>query len=218
MACQCVAQNEWDKGANNPILELGKDGTWDYMGVSNPSVIFDGTTYKMWYTGFDGNMRIGYATSTDGANWTKCQGYILDIGKPGEWDSQHVANPSVIFDAGIYKMWYTGCDKKMQIGYATSNDGVHWEKYLQNPVIDIGAWSTCPDGDIWSPTVVFGGTEYRMWYSGWNGESVRIGYAISSDGISWTKNSSVPALETGTSGTWDYHYVCLLYTSPSPRD
>jgi predicted GH43/DUF377 family glycosyl hydrolase len=37
-----------------------------------PSVYFDGTVYRMWYTGSDGSrFRIGLATSPDGKHWEK---------------------------------------------------------------------------------------------------------------------------------------------------
>jgi predicted GH43/DUF377 family glycosyl hydrolase len=56
----------WTKDANNPVLEPGAEGEWDDFGVSGPSVILDGSTFKMWYQGWQGlasSIRIGYATS-----------------------------------------------------------------------------------------------------------------------------------------------------------
>ncbi len=56
----------------NPVLGVGQEGSWDDAAVNYPSVIVDGSNYKMWYGGYDGtNFRIGYATSPDGINWTK---------------------------------------------------------------------------------------------------------------------------------------------------
>lgn len=38
--------------------------------VAKPSVVYDGTTYKMWFLGHDGtNLTIQYSTSTDGITW-----------------------------------------------------------------------------------------------------------------------------------------------------
>ena len=113
-----IAQDEWDKFPNNPTMNLGAEGSWNCAGVSNPSVIFKDGEFKMWYTGFDRkNMRIGYATSSDGIGWSQySDNPILDLGKNGAWDSMHVANPSIMFDGITYKMWYTGFDgKHMQI-------------------------------------------------------------------------------------------------------
>jgi predicted GH43/DUF377 family glycosyl hydrolase len=200
-----IAQNEWDKHYNNPILNLGVEGSWDKAGVSNPSVIFKDNEYKMWYTGFDGkNMRIGYATSIDGLDWVKNPNNpILDLGQFNSWDSVHVANPTVLFDGILYKMWFTGFDgNHMRIGYANSSDGIHWEKYPENPVLDIGAWGNNKDSDVWSPSVVLDGTSYKMWYTSFDG-NMKIGYAQSSDGIRWTKRTSASALNIGTWGSWD---------------
>ncbi len=35
----------------NPIFTAGAAGAWDRPGVGDPSVFYDGTTYRMWYTG-----------------------------------------------------------------------------------------------------------------------------------------------------------------------
>jgi hypothetical protein len=47
------------------------------------SVLFDGTTYKMWYAGGNASWtgQIGYATSPDGITWTKNPNPVItDIG------------------------------------------------------------------------------------------------------------------------------------------
>jgi len=103
---------------------LGAPGAWDDYHVSGPSVLYEDGTYKMWYTGNDGsNTRIGYATSPDGIVWTKYAGNpVLDLGAPGAWDDVNVFDPSVLFEAGTYKMWYAGYDDSTwRIGYATSS-------------------------------------------------------------------------------------------------
>ena len=70
------AQTNWEKFPGNPVLDVGPPGTWEELGVLALWVLFDGTTYHIWYTGLDSNFtaRIGYATSLDGTNWTKFAG------------------------------------------------------------------------------------------------------------------------------------------------
>ncbi|MEJ2196191.1 MAG: hypothetical protein P8X73_15210, partial [Ignavibacteriaceae bacterium] len=70
---QTNAQVDWTKHPDNPILTRGVNGEWDDVLVANPYVIFDGTTYHLWYGGYDGSTgtNIGYATSVDGISWTK---------------------------------------------------------------------------------------------------------------------------------------------------
>ena len=43
-----------------------------------------------------------------------------------------------------------------------------------------------------------------MWYAGTNGNTDRVGYATSPDGIIWTKDTlHNPVLNIGASGSWD---------------
>ena len=156
----------WTKDASNPVLQSGPDGSWDAGMVLSPCVIRDGSTYKMWYTGMDGNaiLRIGYATSGDGVNWTK-QGAVLYPGPPGTWDDAWVLAPDVIFDGRTYRMWYTGqaSNRARAIGYATSSDGVNWAKSANNPVLGAAAgW----ERSVMHPNVIASGDQYLMWYTG----------------------------------------------------
>jgi len=45
--------------------------------------------------------------------------------------------------------------------------------------------------------VVRDGDEYKLWYSGYDGKTWRIGLATSRDGINWTKDHRNPVLVTG---------------------
>jgi len=196
----------WTKYAGNPVV-TGTAGSWDAsLGIAG--VVFDGTTYHMWYGGFGGGLNgaIGYATSTDGITWTKYSGNpVLQLGPPGSWDASWIVCPCVISDTGSYKMWYTGIDDDdiYRIGYATSTDGITWTKYSGNPVLQPGppgSWERL----ILCPDVVLDGTTYRMWYAGQApDETQRIGYATSPDGVSWTKSASNPVLSEGTPGSWE---------------
>jgi predicted GH43/DUF377 family glycosyl hydrolase len=199
----------WVKHPSNPILDLGVANTWDSVHVANPSVLFDGITYKMWYTGSDGkNTRIGYASSSDGIHWVKySDNPVLDLGAWGINGDSDVWSPSVLFDGTEYKMWYTSFDGNIRIGYAHSVDGLHWIKNTDSPALNVGPWGAWDDRGAWSPSVLFDGSEYSMWYTGWNGISTGIGYAKSKDGINWMKPSKYPALDLGTTGSWDYYYV-----------
>jgi len=199
----------WIKHPSNPILDLGLPNSWDSVHVANPSVLFDGIIYKMWFTGSDGkNTRIGYAYSPDGIHWVKyANNPVLDLGSWGTNKDSDVWSPCVIFDGLEYKMWYTSFDGNIKIGYAYSSDGINWIKYTNSPVLSVGSWGSWDDRGVWSPNVLFDGSKYSMWYTGWNGISTGIGYAESKDGINWVKPSKYPALELGTTGSWDYHYV-----------
>jgi len=161
---------------------------------------------QMWYGGNDGtNWRLGYSTSADGITWAK-QGMVLDLGAGGQWDDTHLEAPYVIKESNTsYKMWYGGFDgTNWRIGYATSTDGITWAK--QGMVLDLGTSGQWDDADVWSPCVIKeSATVYKMWYTGLDGTNYRIGYATSTDGITWTKQGMV--LDLGTSGQWDDYHV-----------
>ena len=201
----------WEKHPENPVLDLGASGTWDDEYAYQPTVLFNGTEYQMWYAGYDGstNYRIGYATSSDGIVWEKYpDNPVLEPGVSGTWDDHHVGTPTALFDGTEYQMWYAGDDgPNRRIGYATSTDGIVWEKHPDNPVLDLGASGTWDDYVVYTPTVLFDGTKYQMWYGGYDGSNYRIGYATSTDGIVWEKHPENPVLDLGASGTWDDYHV-----------
>ena len=92
----------------------------------------------MWYTGqADGHSWIGYAVSKDGKNWTReSADPVLSPDVP--WEKVAVMCPHVIWDkqTQLFRMWYSGGEQYEPdaIGYATSKDGLNWEKYKNNPV------------------------------------------------------------------------------------
>jgi hypothetical protein len=140
----------------------------------------------MWYTGIHVSWvpRIGYATSADGIVWVKHPGNpVLDLGESGAWDDAYIALPDVLYDGTKYEMWYSGSDgSNYAFGYATSADGIVWVKHPGNPVLNPGESGTWDDGSVSSPTVLYDGTKYKMWYEGSDGLNSRIGYATSIPG------------------------------------
>ena len=74
-------------------------------------------------------------------------------------------------------MWYSGSDGlKTQIGYATSEDGIIWIKATE-PVLVPGDVPAFDDIDALTPTVLYNGTKFEMWYSGFEGTTYSIGRA-----------------------------------------
>lgn len=222
---------DWVKNPE-PVLLPGPDDSWDagYEDMETPTVIIDEEAapeerYKMWYSAFLGPagkpetelFRIGYATSPDGINWNKYkEGPVLDLGdkEKVDWDGWTVTDPMVIKEIGAYKMWYSGAGIVPEeetwhfwIGYATSSDGIHWQKYEGNPVLDIGPAGSFESRAVGQPSVVVSDGMYEMLYSGWSEIDAAwisdIGYASSPDGIHWTKADNNPALARGNQGEWD---------------
>jgi hypothetical protein len=104
--------------------------------LGRPSVVLDGTTYRMWFTkhnGFGGgitgganllNFNIGFASSVDGITWTANKASpsvcffcvdtddphvpALAMGAGGAWDRPGVGQPSVLLEGTVFRMWYAG--------------------------------------------------------------------------------------------------------------
>jgi len=188
---------QWTRYSGNPILGSGPGGSWDQNGTSDACVLKDGSTYKMWFAGHNGTAwQIGYATSTDGLNWTEyAANPVLANGPDESWDGTHVRSPTVVKDDAGYRMWYAGYNGTFAcIGLANSTDGVNWTRYDGNPVHSPGAkWAWDYRSDNSACVLNISGL-YRMWYTGYNGDYYKIGYANSSDGIGWTDFEDNPIM------------------------
>jgi len=202
----------WTRYGGNPVLDLGTSGAWDSVMLCTPSVIKDGKTYKMWYTGAAGPSPngMGYATSPDGISWTKHPNNpVLSSVPGGSWERDVVQHCAVIKDGTVYKMWYSGYEgSNSRIGLATSNDGVTWTKHAGNPVLDLGPAGQWDATNVGGPAVIKHEGQYYMWYFGRNGFPASIGLATSPDGITWTRLVNNPVLDVGPrawDGTLVYH-------------
>jgi len=168
------------------VMDVGAHGEWDSQIVREPSVIKDGTTYKMWYAGSASwpVFKIGYATSTDGTTWTKHVSNPIFTGTTSSWDEFQVYAPSVVLDGGVYHLFFSGTDNSMSqkwsTGFAASGDGITWTEGSRNPIL-------IPDGTDDSLDYVSamndGGT-WKIWYS--YGGNYAIGLAtLTSDTQLW---------------------------------
>lgn len=192
--------------------------------VAYPGVLKTGSTYRMWYSGFDGSsFRILLAMSEDGIIWTK-QGVALNLGSPGSADDRHVFDPTVVVRAGTYFMYYAAASDANPGGraimLATSLDGVTWAK--QGVVLSPGAPGDLDDGRVLDPGVVVAGNRFAMVYAGTEAATglQRLFYADSSDGLAWIRRGlaldvevpdesphlSLPTIVQGEGGGWFVHY------------
>ncbi len=182
-------------------------------------MIRENAQYKMWYSGYrvtgaTSPAYIGYATSSDGINWTKdVRNPVLGPGTAA-WEAGGVYGCTVMPISGGYRMWYSAYDAQgiSRIGYATSANGIDWRRdTLHNPVLNVGAPGQWDAGGAWFPIVLRIGSEYYMWYtgrqSGASGFATAAGIAVSSDGVTnWTRYSGNPVISP-TSGAWDGTYA-----------
>jgi predicted GH43/DUF377 family glycosyl hydrolase len=195
----------WSKYSNQPVLEKGSTGSWDDLEVFLGSVIFDGSTYHMWYSGAKigtGDVRnTGYAYSTDGAHWTKfANNPVLSTGPSNFWDYPRAAQAKVLFDGVKYHMFYSGNDWfQWRIGYATSPDETTWTKYGDHPVLNVGDPGEWDNYYVGVPAILIDtvNSVFRMWYTGGiKSYDAHIGYATSKidtlTNINYNKFNFVP--------------------------
>jgi predicted GH43/DUF377 family glycosyl hydrolase len=106
----------------------GFDGT----GVAHPSVLKDGATYHLWYTGYSGSTpSIGHLTSTSaGLSSPSGRAAVTFTGGDATLEANGKKDPVVIKDGSTFLMLYTGIDADgiERTLYATSNDGASWTR------------------------------------------------------------------------------------------
>jgi hypothetical protein len=137
----------WSK-REQPVLVSGRLGEWDSEFIYLGTVLsLNGNGYVMYYGGgtdmvSQKDFFIGMATSADGIHWKKYNNPlttkhpyadsdpVMMNGNQGEWDEDIVLPCMVLKQPDGYRMYYS-CDA---FGYATSIDGICWEKYPGNPV------------------------------------------------------------------------------------
>lgn len=200
----------------NPILTLGKHDAWDSSYASWASVTYDGTLWRMYYSGKDkcGHIRIGLAFSEQGLKWKKyLANPILDVGSGKSWDALYVYCPIVWKEKTSWKMIYTGCNTSdklhFQIGLAESQDGISWTKYNGNPV-----FNSDHDWDLnkrqnhetegWG--LLIDNSQYYLFYNPVSRKPRQVGVAQSSDLVSWKSLSSYPLLPS-EGLPWDLSYM-----------
>ena len=210
-----TSYRQWPARPNTPNDKiLGVGSTYDSTHLLDPSVVKNSSgVYTMFYGCYGGGSypyAVAKATSSSPASsWSKyASNPVLSKGTSGDWDDERVGYPCVVFEYGVYRMWYAGYDgSEWAIGYATSTDGNSWTKYGSNPILSLstGKWDSVGVRDPWVLRV---GNTYHMWYVGWSSASgYMVGHATSSDGTSWTKDSANPVLEPEPLNDWEAYYI-----------
>ncbi len=184
---------------SDPIITLAPDPStgWEEC-INRNCVLKIGDVYKMWYTGQAlEHSYIGYAESTDGIRFErKMREPCLYPLFP--WEGASVMNPCVLFEDGVYKMWYAAGEtyEPNVLGYAESADGIHWEKKVY-PIFAANKEKVYEQDRIGGCQVVH--TEdmgYLMFYIGYeNIDRAQICIARSEDGITnWERSPLNPVI------------------------
>jgi len=189
-----TALASWQYYAGNPVLSPSAD-SWDNKSVTVPTVIYDNGKLKMWYHGIssDNASGFGLAESDDGITWQKKSASPLLVPENESGVTQISIEEPVVIKNNIYHMWYcsTDADQKYHIHYATSADGINWQKYPGYVLSGSESWES---RGVTNPFVIYKDGQYWMWYQAWGSGNWKIGFAQSTDGIHWQKYPGNPLI------------------------
>lgn len=213
---------------DEPVLGPGGMGAFDEHGVGPASILnIDGKKF-LYYFGFQRTetpgvhmVFAGLASSTDNGDsferYSKAP--ILPRIREDPWLRSSV---SVMYDAGVYRMWYTSSLGWIEAGenphlsktvypsyivrHTTSPDGIHWSTELSR-CIELEAED---EFGLGRPCVVKENGKYRMWYSLRSlSRPYRIGYAESNDGLDWERRDEEAGIQASEEPSWDSEMICF---------
>lgn len=164
---------------------------------SSPAVVKEGDTFYMVNYTDTAEKSFSLYTSTDGAAWTQGDVIFTGVGLPV--DFQKIDAPSLIQDNGDYKLYFQvrAADNTYSLyaAISTTLNGTYTLANGDNPILTPGASGAWDAYRLQHPMVVKDGANYYMWYVGYpNGGTQRLGFAFSTDGITWTKGAGSPIL------------------------
>ncbi len=205
-----------------PYLAKGASGAYDDTSVNSPSILFANNSFHLYYGAVEGTTySIGLARYSYGdAAWKKESKAVLEVGTT--YDDGAVMDPFVIFEDGMFKMWYTAVSSKTghSIAYATSTDGIAWTKSSSNPVLSKPStgWGSARIED---PCVVRVDGNYYMFLTGVQvANEATVGLATSSSETGFTLYNSNPVMKDaspGDFGSQEVLDVCVIRDDPGFR-
>lgn len=212
--------------SKDPVLPLGKLGSFDEFAVYPTSVIKEKSEYRLYYAGWNRmksvpfNTSIGVAVSRDAENFERLgDGPILTSSL---YEPFVISGPKVrkfneqwwiFYLAGTEWVHHNGCQEIIyKIKAAKSNDGLNWFKLNKNIISDSIDSAECQAG----PDVFFYQGKFHMYFVCRHalnfrnelGRGYRIGYAYSNDLENWTRDDENVGISYSEEG-WDssmHHY------------
>lgn len=210
--------------AKQPILKLGKRGTFDEFGTYPTSIIRKDNDIWGYYAGWTRcesvpfNVSIGLAISKD-------DGETFDKIGDGPVLSYSINEPFILsgpkirkFNNTYYLFYIAGSnwienngkpEPVYKIRMATSPDGLNWIKADKNLIED----SIDENEAQASPDVIFKNGKYHMFFCyrhglGFRGKEkgYRIGYAVSTDLINWKREDDKTGIDVSDDG-WDAEMI-----------
>ena len=192
-----------------PEVYFESDASCGWMDdLNRHCILFRNGLWHMWFTGqARGYSWIGYATSKDARHWERYGDQpVLWSERPYEGPS--VMNPFVMWDEELqlYRMWYAAGEQYEPnvLAYATSKDGIHWDKLPANPIFIGDKRYPCEQDRVGACQVVKADGWHYMFYIGYEDiDTARICVARSKNGVpDWQRCHANPIVSP-TAGGWD---------------
>lgn len=206
-----------------PVLAPGTRGTFDDSGAMTSCLVCDGDTEWLYYQGWALGVTVPFYVFVGCATRTGKEGRFERVSPAPVLGAHRLdpimcSSPWVRIEDGRWRMWYVsnrgwsdGSDGRpryqVDVRYAESADGLQWQREGR-PHIPV---ESPGEHAISRPVVLRDGDRYRMWYSR-RGDTYRIGYAESPDGLCWERRDDFAGIDVSPSG-WDsemVEYACVF--------
>jgi len=192
--------------SSEPVLSPGRLGCFDDNGVTPSCLLKINEVYHFYYIGWNPGSTVrmhlfgGLAISENGEQFERwSEAPIIERCKTDPFLN---TAPWVVQADSEYRMYYvSGCEwvhkdlPRYNIKMATSKDGKIWDRQ-GHVCID---FKNNQENALARPYVVQEDEKWKMWF-GYKGETYRIGYAESDDGLAWTRMDTEAGIEVSQDG------------------
>lgn len=213
------------KVSEEPVLTVGKVGTFDDNGVQPMCLVENNGLLYLYYMGLSPGITVptrnnsGLAVSDNGGLSFKraFDGPILDRNL---LEPHSALTPWVLKSSDKWHCWYSSVTEWVEIDgrlealfeikYACSNDGIDWIRNNHTCIVPRDRLEVAC-----KPNVIKCGDVYCMWFSVRSAQDFRegknkyrIGYAESRDGLVWVRDDSKAGISPSKTG-WDSEMICF---------
>lgn len=198
------------KISDTPVLTYGELGLFDDSGTSMGCLVNVNGKRYLYYLGWNLGVTVPWRNSIGLAISERLNSPFVKYSKApvldrNEIDPYSVSYPWVMKEDKHWKMWYGSNlrwgqkqeDMDHLLKYAESEDGINW---LRKGHIAIN-FKNQFEYAMSKPCVIKEHGIYKMWYS-YRGNSYRIGYAESQDGLNWQRKDEKVGIAVSAEG-WD---------------
>ena len=168
----------FERWSRAPIIE--RCPTDPYLNTA-PWVVKTETEFRMYYVSGCGwkhkdlpRYNIKMATSNDGKVWNRDGHVCIDFADDSE---NALARPYVVYEDGVWKMWFSHKGETYRLGYAESEDGINWERRDEFAGLDVSKSGWDSEMVEYAAIVNYKGQHF-MFYNGNNYGYDGIGLAI----------------------------------------